>query len=334
MGTAYITQEDAFIGKTDERLTVKADKKKLLDIPLLKLEGIVILGRATISPMVVNELLQRHIPLTFLTQTGRYLGRLEPEFTKNIFVRKAQWAASGNTPQAIHLVQGFVRGKLKNYRHALQRKVRDFSQLNLDSEIFRLEDTINSIESNYKIDSLRGLEGTGSAVYFGSFPKLITNPNFSFPSRNRRPPTDPVNALLSLGYSLLRHDIQSAVNIVGFDPYLGYLHVEHYGRPALALDLMEEFRPLIVDAMVLKMINKQLLTPDHFETEPISNAVSLTKEGLKTFLRSYEEKKQSQFKHPVFKRKCSYQEAFEMQARLVAKYLMGETDKYPPLIVK
>ena len=334
MGTAYITQEDAFIGKTDERLTVKAEKKKLLDSPLLKLEGIVILGRATISPMVVNELLQRHIPLTFLTQTGRYLGRLEPEFTKNIFVRKAQWSAAGNTPQAIHLVQGFVRGKLKNYRHTLQRKVRDFSQLNLDSEIFRLEDTINAIEETDKIDSLRGLEGVGSAVYFGSFNQVINNPQFSFQARRRRPPTDPVNGLLSLGYSLLRHDIQSAVNIVGFDPYLGYLHVEHYGRPALALDLMEEFRPLIVDAMVLSILNKELLSPNDFETEPISNAVSLTKEGLKAFLRCYEEKKQTQFKHPVLKRKCTYQEAFEIQARLMAKYLMGETDKYPPLIIK
>lgn len=334
MGTAYITQEDAFIGKTDERLTVKVEKKKLLDIPLLKLEGIVILGRATISPMVVNELLQRHIPLTFLTQTGRYLGRLEPEFTKNIFVRKAQWSAAGNTPQAIHLVQGFVRGKLKNYRHTLQRKVRDFSQLNLDSEIFRLEDTINAIEETDKIDSLRGLEGVGSAVYFGSFNQVINNPQFSFQARRRRPPTDPINGLLSLGYSLLRHDIQSAVNIVGFDPYLGYLHVEHYGRPALALDLMEEFRPLIVDAMVLKILNKELLSPGDFETEPISKAVSLTKEGLKTFLRCYEEKKQSSFKHPVLKRKCTYQEAFEIQARLMAKYLMGETDKYPPLIIK
>lgn len=334
MGTAYITQEDAFIGKTDERLTVKANQKKLLDIPLLKLEGIVILGRATISPMVVNELLQRHIPLTFLTQTGRYLGRLEPEFTKNIFVRKAQWSAAGNTPQAIHLVQSFVRGKLKNYRHTLQRKARDFSQLNLDSEISHLEKTIKSIENTSKIDSLRGLEGAGSAVYFGSFDQLINHPQFSFQSRRRRPPTDPINSLLSLGYSLLRHDIQSAVNIVGFDPYLGYLHVEHYGRPALALDLMEEFRPLVIDAMVLRIINKQYLTPDDFTTEPISNAVSLTKEGLKTFLRCYEEKKQTQFKHPVLKRKCSYQEAFEIQARLMAKYLMGETDKYPPLIIK
>jgi len=334
MGTAYITQEDAFIGKTDERLTVKADKKKLLDIPLLKLEGIVILGRATISPMVVNELLQRHIPLTFLTQTGRYLGRLEPEFTKNIFVRKAQWSAAGNTPQAIHLVQSFVRGKLKNYRHLLQRKVRDSSQLNFDQEILRLEKSIEPISNTAKINSLRGLEGAGSAVYFGAFNQLITNPKFSFEHRRRRPPTDPINSLLSLGYSLLRHDIQSAVNIVGFDPYLGYLHVEHYGRPALALDLMEEFRPLIVDAMVLSTINKQLLTPDDFETEPISHAVSLTKEGLKTFLRLYEQKKQSEFKHPVLKRKCTYQEAFEIQARLVAKYLMGETDKYPPLIIK
>jgi len=334
MGTAYITQEDAFIGKTDERLTVKADKKKLLDIPLLKLEGIVILGRATISPMVVNELLQRHIPLTFLTHTGRYLGRLEPEFTKNIFVRKAQWSAAGNTPQAIHLVQSFVRGKLKNYRHALQRRVRNYSELNLDDPIMRLEQTITSIQDIQKIDKLRGLEGVGSAVYFGSFNQLINNPKFTFQARRRRPPTDPVNGLLSLGYSLLRHDIQSAVNIVGFDPYLGYLHVEHYGRPALALDLMEEFRPLIVDAMVLKILNQELLSPDDFETEPISNAVSLTKEGLKTFLRLYEQKKQSEFKHPVLKRKCTYQEAFEIQARLVAKYLMGETDKYPPLIIK
>ena len=149
-----------------------------------------------------------------------------------------------------------------------------------------------------------------------------------------QPSTDPVNSLLSLGYSLLRHDVQSAVNIVGFDPYLGYLHYQRYGRPSLALDLMEEFRPLIVDAMVLNAINKEKLSPDDFICEPISNAVSLTREGLKIFLRLYEQKKQSTFKHPVFKRQCTYQEAFEIQARLIAKYLMKETDKYPPLILK
>ncbi|MFP4006805.1 MAG: CRISPR-associated endonuclease Cas1, partial [Spirulinaceae cyanobacterium] len=133
---------------------------------------------------------------------------------------------------------------------------------------------------------------------------------------------------------LLRHDVQSAVNLVGFDPYLGYLHVERYGRPSLALDLMEEFRPLVVDAVVLNAINNKHLSPDDFSSEPLSKAVSLTPDGLKIFLRLYEQKKQAQFKHPVFKRQCTYQEAFEWQARLLAKYLMAETDKYPPLILK
>jgi CRISPR-associated protein Cas1 len=139
---------------------------------------------------------------------------------------------------------------------------------------------------------------------------------------------------LSLGYALLRHDVQSAINLVGFDPYLGYLHYQRYGRPSLALDLMEEFRAIVVDAVVLNGVNHPYLTPEHFTTEPLSGAVSLTREGLQIFLRLYEQKKQSKFKHPVMGKQCTYQEAFEIQSRLMAKYLMDETDKYPPLILK
>lgn len=350
MGTVYITQEyNSFIGKTDERLTVKADKKKLLDVPLIKIDGVVIMGQATMSPDIINELLERKIPLSFVTATGKYKGCLQPELTKNIFLRKAQWLAAGETEAAIHLVRGFVRGKLKNYRNLLMRRRREYPELDgrhkgcgkptathphLDTAISKLEQAIAPIDLTNNIDSLRGLEGAGSAAYFACFNRLIQNSNFNFKSRVRRPPTDPVNSLLSLGYSLLRHDLQSAVNIVGFDPYLGYLHYQRYGRPSLALDLMEEFRPLVVDAMVLNAINKEKLTLNDFTSEPISNAVSLTKEGLKIFLRLYEQKKQSVFKHPVLKRQCTYQEAFEIQARLIAKYLMLETDKYPPLILK
>lgn len=334
MATVYITEADAFIGKTDERLNVQANKKTLLDVPLIKIDGVVILGRATVSPAALSELLERHISLTFLTGTGRYLGRLEPEVTKNIFVRKAQWQATENNSQAVHVVKGFVRGKLKNYRNVLLRAQRENSQLDLNASITHLENVIEPINTTSNIDSLRGLEGAGSAAYFGCFDHLIRTEGFSFEARRRRPPTDPVNSLLSLGYSLLRHDVQSAVNIVGFDPYLGYLHVERYGRPSLALDLMEEFRPLVVDAVVLSAINKKALAPVDFTTEPLSGAVSLTKEGLRTFLRLYEHKKQSKFKHPVMSRQCTYQEAFEIQARLLAKYLMGETDKYPPLVLK
>ncbi|BCL38341.1 type I-D CRISPR-associated endonuclease Cas1d [Nostoc sp. MS1] len=334
MGTVYVTQEDAFIGKVDERLHVKYEKKTILDVPLIKVDGVVILGRATISPAVISELLQRNIFITFLTQTGRYIGRIEPEVTKNIFVRKAQWQAIGESAQAIHVVQGFVRGKLKNYRNFLIRRQRENQGLDLSSHVTRIEQAIAAIDSTKNINSLRGLEGAGSAAYFGCFDQLIRSTEFTFHSRVRRPPTDPVNSLLSFGYSLLRHDIQSAANIAGFDPFLGYLHCERYGRPSLALDLMEEFRPLIVDAVVLSTLNKQLLTKSDFVTEPVSGAVSLTPEGRKRFLQQYAQKKQSEFKHPVLGRKCTYQEAFELQARLLAKYLMGETEKYPPLVLK
>lgn len=334
MGTVYVTEQDAFIGKIDERLSIKANKEMLLDVPLIKIDGVVVLGRATVSPAAISELLERHIPLTFLTVNGRYLGRLEPEVTKNIFVRKAQWQAIGESPQAVHGVRGFVRGKLKNYRSTLLRRQRECSGINLQAYIARLESAIAPIDKTTAIDSLRGLEGAGSAAYFGCFDQLIKGSEFEFKARNRRPPTDPVNALLSLGYSLLRHDIQGAINIVGFDPYLGYLHVERYGRPSLALDLMEEFRPLVVDAVVLAALNNRSLMPTDFTTEPLRNAVFLTKEALRTFLRLYELKKQSKFKHPVLQKQCTYREAFEIQARLLAKYLMGEIEKYPPLILK
>jgi len=340
MGTVYITQDDSFIGKIDERLYVKAKKETLLDVPMIKVDGVVVLGRATISPAALMELLERKIPLTFLTGTGRYLGKLEPPLTKNILVRSAQWKALGQE-QSVHVVRGFVRGKLKNYRNLLMRALRDTrkgSQLEhglaLERSIAQLENAITPIDRTEKIDSLRGLEGAGSAAYFGSFGRLIRAEGFLFTTRNRRPPTDPINAMLSFGYALLLHDVQSAVNIVGFDPYLGYLHVERYGRPSLALDLMEEFRPLVVDAMVLGAVNKRVLVAEDFVAEPVSRAVSLSDEGRKAFLRLYEQKKQSKFKHPVLGRQCSYQEAFEIQARLLGKYLMGETTQYPPLVPK
>ena len=333
MGTVYITQEDAFIAKVDERLNVKFEKQTILDVPLIKIDGLVVIGRASISPAAITELINHKIPLTFLNTNGKYLARLEPEMSKNIFLRAAQWKATGESPQAVHVVQGFVRGKLKNYRQSLLLAQRRYSEIDLTSGINQLTNVIASLDKATAIDSLRGFEGAGSAGYFGCFNQLIRVDDFQFETRNRRPPKDAVNSLLSLGYSLLRHDIQGAINIVGFDPYLGYLHTERYGRPSLALDLMEEFRPLVVDAVVLTAINRRMLSPQDFITEPVSGAVSLTKEGLHKFLRLYQEKKQTKFKHPVLQKQYTYQECFEIQARFLAKYLLGEIDKYPPLVI-
>ena len=334
MGTVYVTQEDAFIAKVDERLNVRFDKKTILDVPLLKVDGVVVMGRASISPAAIAQLVHNKIPLTFLTINGKYIARLEPEMSKNIFLRSAQWKAAGESIQAIHVTKGFVRGKLKNYRKSLLKTQRNYPDIDVSKGISQIESSLVSLAKAITIDSIRGCEGAGSAAYFSCFGDFIRVDNFSFNSRNRRPPVDPVNSLLSLGYSLLRHDIQGALNIVGFDPYLGYLHTERYGRPSLALDLMEEFRPLIVDSLVLSAINRKVFKPSDFLTEPISNAVSLTKEKLHEFLRLYQEKKLTKFTHPVLGVKKTYQEAFEIQARLLGKYLMGETDKYPPLIMK
>jgi CRISP-associated protein Cas1 len=334
MGTVYVIQEDAFIAKVDERLNVKFDKKTILDVPLIKMDGLVVMGRATISPAAIAELIERKIPVTFLTINGKYIARLESDMNKNVFVRAAQWKAAGESPQAIHVTKGFVRGKLKNYRTLLLQAQRNHPDINVSTNIDQLANNIAAVDKATSIDSIRGYEGAGSAAYFGCFNKLIRVDEFSFKTRNRRPPLDPINALLSLGYSLLRHDIQGALNIVGFDPYLGYLHTQRYGRPSLSLDAMEEFRPVIVDAFVLNAINRRLFSLDDFITEPVSGAVSLTKEGLQKFLRLYQEKKLSKFTHPVMRKLHMYQESFETQARLLARYLMGETDKYPPLVIK
>ncbi|MBE9123249.1 type I-D CRISPR-associated endonuclease Cas1 [Tychonema sp. LEGE 07199] len=333
MGTLYINQDDAFIGKVDERIVIKCNNKTLQEVPLIHLEAIVILGRATVSPAAIAELLKHKISLTFISEIGEYLGTLEPELTKNIFVRDAQWKAAGETPQAIHAVRGFIRGKLKNYRYSLYKTQGHYSELNLQPAMTVIQNVINKLNKVDNINSLRGLEGAGSAAYFGVFNQLIRAEGFVFKPRHR-PAIDSVNSLMNFGYTLLRRDVQSAINIVGFDPYLGYLHVQRYGRVGLAFDLMEEFRALVVDSVILNAINNRILTPNDFTVEPLSNVVRLSESGRKEFLKLYEKKKQSEFKHPVVGRKCTYREAFEIQARLLAKYLMGQIDQYPPLVLK
>ncbi len=334
MGTVYVTCEDSILKKQDERLIgVNSERVKVLDVPLLRVEGVVLVGRATVTSGLVAELLERRIPLTFLTLTGHYLGSLEPELGKNSPLRSAQWRLSQDPARTAHVVRAFIRGKLANYRVSFQRVQRDHD-LDLGENITAIAQAIHALESVEDVDKLRGYEGLGSRIYFQSFSQLLRNSDFAFKQRVRRPPTDPVNALLSFGYALLRHTCQSAVNIVGFDPYLGFLHCERYGRPNLALDMMEEFRPLVVDATVLTLLNRQMLTTADFVTEPISQAVKLTDSGRKIFLKQFEQRLNTTFKHPILQKQCNYRQAAEWQGRLLAKFALGSTDKYPPLIMR
>ena len=338
MSTVYITQQGATISKTSERLNVTLKKELLAEIPLLKVSEIVIFGRVTVTPPALRELMKRGIAICYLTQQGGYVGRTQPELSKNSLLRIEQFRAFFNDERRLGLARGFVLGKLANLRMMLIRKGGKGQEVK--TAIERIKSAEKSAQKTSSLNMLRGHEGDASAAYFGAFQHLLKDGpsgkgrDWVFPKRVRRPPTDPVNALLSFGYTLLMNDIYSAVNIVGFDPYIGYLHAEKYGRPSLPLDLMEECRPLIVDAMVIACLNKRILTRDHFKQEGEGKSCRLTDEGRRNFLQQYEARRKTEFTHAVLKQKMTYQQAFEQQARLLAKVLQDERDDYPPLAMK
>ncbi len=333
MSTLYVTQQDTVLRKTDERLKVTQKGTTLLDVPMLKVSQVVIFGRVTVTAATLQALLERQTPVCYLSSHGRYIGRIEPALSKNALLRSAQYRAAFDPTAVLGLARQMVRGKLTNMRVMLQRANRGVDSPAVDRAVDRLKDGLDAIDTFPTLDQLRGLEGAGSAAYFGVFDHLIKADGVHFVKRVRRPPTDPVNALLSFGYALLASDIQSAVNSVGFDPYQGYLHVEHYGRPALALDLMEEFRPLIVDSVVLTCLNKRIIGPEDF-TVQLGQVHRLTDAARRKFLTQYEERKNTEIQHPIFDYKATYLRCFALQARLLAKHLKGEIAAYPPFVTR
>jgi CRISP-associated protein Cas1 len=332
MSTLYITQQDSVLRKVDERLRVTQHKDTLLDIPLIKVSQVILFGRVTVTASTVATLMEHGVGLCYLSEHGRYIGRLEPHLSKNSLLRVAQWRAAFDDRRKLDIAKQFVQGKLENMRVLLLRANREQERPELARAIDGLKDAQRRAQGCRDLDVLRGHEGEGSAAYFAVFGHLIKQ-DLRFPGRVRRPPTDPVNALLSFGYTLLYNDLHSACNIVGFDPYVGYLHADRYGRANLALDLMEEFRPLVVDSVVLTCLNKRIIQKDDFVVE-LGSAHRLSGEARRQFLLQYEERKNTEFKHPIFGYRMTYQRCFELQARLLAKYLQRELDHYPPFLTK
>lgn len=333
MSTLYITQQDVTLRKVDERLKVTSQKNVLLDIPMIKVSQVVILGRVTVTAATVAALMERNIEICYLTQHGRFIGRVQPSFSKNSLLRIEQYKAAFDPERCLYLAKGFVIGKLSNLRTVLMRGWRDQGLAELEEAANRVKAAQEQAKEAKNLDQLRGYEGEGSAAYFSVFNRLLKQSEFVFEKRVRRPATDPVNALLSFGYTLLVNELFFAVNVVGFDPYVGYLHADRYGRPSLPLDLMEEFRPVIVDTLVLTCINKKILSRSDFREE-LGGVYRMTDEGRKKFLIQYEERKNTEFKHPILNQKMTYQQCFERQARFLAKTLQGELDQYPPLLIR
>jgi CRISPR-associated protein Cas1 len=333
MSVLYVTQQDSVLRKEDERLKLTLKGETLLDLPMIKVSQVVLMGRVTITPHTVASLMERTVGVCYLSEYGRYVGKIEPAFSKNVLLRRSQYAAAFDRLQTVKIAREIVTGKLANMRGFLLRAERNTDGLDLETEISSIHRAAREAEMVEDLDVLRGHEGEGSAAYFRAFGSLVKADGFAFHKRVRRPPTDAVNSLLSFGYTLLANDLHSVVATVGFDPYIGFLHSDRYGRASLALDLMEEFRSIIVDSVALTCLNKRILQQEDFDVG-LGDVHTLKPEARKKFLLQYEERKATEIKHPLFEYRATYQRCFELQARLLAKYLQGEVEAYEPFSIR
>lgn len=333
MSTLYVIEDGAVVRKDGDQLKVFSAKDGLLlQIPLTQVEQLALLGNVTVTAPVVRTLLDRGVGLVYLTSEGKLLGRLLPVESKNVPLRWNQFQAAADPKKALRIGQSIVRGKILNQRTLLQRAGRE-GVSGLGETVDHLRALAERVDRVSSLNELRGVEGAAAAAYFRVWPKLIKVLGFPFPGRVRRPPTDPVNALLSFASVLLLNEVLSACQIVGFDPYVGYLHMDRYGRPALALDLMEEFRPVLVDATVLAFINRRTVEPEDFDAA-LGGVRRLKPHALKKFLSAWEEKRRTVIRHPVFGWEVPYWRVVELQARVLAKVLLGEIEDYVPFLTR
>jgi CRISPR-associated protein Cas1 len=359
MATLYLTEPRSLVKKDGDTLVVHIPERKeengepgtpkrKVRVPLIKVTQAVVYGDVTLTSPALAALLEQQADVCFCSRYGRFQGRLAPPLSKNSLIRLEQHQAHHDPVRAFTLARSFVRGKLANMRSMLLRTNRKRDDAAITQAAGSLKGVLDQVDeldpgqaglppdpSRPQADTLHGtllgLEGAGTAFYFGVFGRLLKE-DWGFERRQRRPPRDPVNALLSFGYVLLMNQVASAVSIVGLDPYVGFLHSSQYGKPALPLDVMEGFRPLVVDSVVLTLLNNHMLTQQDFQEE--LGAYRLTDKGRRTFLTKLEERLDTTIQHPVFAYKATYRRSLELEVRLVAKWLTGEIREFKPFMVR
>ncbi|NTV64741.1 MAG: CRISPR-associated endonuclease Cas1 [Oscillochloris sp.] len=339
MPTLYVIEQGAEIGCDGERLEVRRTAEILASMPLVKISDIVIFGNVGLTTPAIKRLLDRGIDVTFMTSEGRYHGRLVGEATAHVALRQAQYARAADPAWALRQAQAIVGGKLRNQRALLQRFSRNRANPPIEAEqaAEAMSEAIDRTGRTTRISALLGVEGSATARYFGGLRSLI-GPDWNFNARNRRPPADPVNVLLSLGYTLLAHKVRGAVQAAGFDPYLGFLHQVDYGRPSLALDLMEEFRPLLVDSLVLRMCGDGRIVAEDFSPGEASRPVILSDAGKRRFIGAFEERLRTEVTHPQGADsgpgRVGYLRCLELQARQLAQVVRSDAGRYSPFTAR
>jgi len=338
MTTIYVREQGATVRRKGERLVVTKDRTELLDVPLLHVEQLAVVGNVQVSTQAMAALLERDIDVVFYSGAFRYRGRLTGSGSKLAALRQAQLRAMSDEGRSRALAARIVAGKIANQRTLLQRRLRTTTEPALAAGFQRAVDGIGQMQAAMAaakdIDSLRGYEGKAGAYYFGGL-KLLVGPEWRFASRAYHPPPDPFNAALSFGYALLLKDVLAAVELVGMDPYLGFFHAIHYGRPSLALDVMEEFRPLVVDGPLLGMVATGQLTPEDFvQTGRTDRPVELGASALERVLRTYEERMAARIMHPLEGRRNTYRRCIELQVRQIAAACTSADAAYVPVTAR
>jgi len=339
LNTLYITLDNAYLSCKGETLLLHADGIKTIQVPVLNLESIVVFGYKGVSPEAMHLCVENNISLVFLTPAGQFKARVTGEVSGNIHLRRTQYRWCDNKEQSLRLAKRFIAAKIVNARASLKRTIRDYAD-RIDNQhcqtvVSKLERQITEIERSSSLEELRGIEGLAARHYFSALPQqVLTNrEDFPFMGRVKRPPKDRMNALLSFMYTLLANDVTHALETVGLDPQAGFLHRDRPGRNSLALDVMEEFRAYIADRTVLKLINRKQITKSDF-IEKESGAFLLTDEARKIVLAEWQQRKRDEIIHPFFDEKIAVGLLPYAQAMLLARYMRGDLDDYPPFFWK
>ena len=339
LNTLFVTTQGAYLSKEGESVLVRVEKETRLRVPVHTLGGIVCFGNVLCSPFLMGFCAERDVAISFLTEYGRFLARVQGPVSGNVLLRREQYRRADDMDVSARIARSMLTGKVANSRAVLRRALRDHSEkldgTPVEEAARRLGHSLENMQSGPPLDTLRGIEGEAAHVYFSVFDHLIVSQkeSFRFRERNRRPPLDRVNCLLSFIYTLLMHDVRSALETVGLDPAVGFLHRDRPGRPGLALDMMEEFRPFLADRLTLSLINLNQVQEKGF-TQSESGAVLMNDETRKTLLVAYQKRKQDEIYHPFIEEKVTIGILFHMQALLLARFLRGDLDGYPPFIWK
>jgi CRISPR-associated protein Cas1 len=334
LNTLYINRQKSYLHKERDTIVVKLGAEKLAQFPAIAIGHIFCFGQVSVSPFLMGHCGEKGIGLTFYTEYGKFLARVQGRQSGNVLLRRKQYRWADDDEKTLAMVRITIAAKVANSRAILMRENRNHGEneiLKQAAEHFAT--SIRRVKHAKNIDEARGMEGDAASVYFGVFNELIRTNGFTFNGRVRRPPTDPVNALLSFGYSLVTQECASALQGVGLDPYVGFLHRDRPGRVSLALDMLEEFRSAWVDRFMLTLINRKQINIKDFVTEA-SGAVRLTEEARKTLLTAYQERKQVEIIHPYLEEKIPIGLLPHCQAMLMARHIRGDTEYYPPYLLK